>query len=139
MNKAKLMVEGRRRHYYRLFRLPVLTIATLWAVVMLWDIFRTSDAEGKLWNALLGGSMIAFIAPVWVFVRGRVPLWLSLLVACAAVFSVLMVNAWACRAAGTAGTHFYDHWWLLLLSLAGYGVTKASARSFIADATLEPD
>lgn len=133
------MVDHRRRHYYRLLRLPVLTIATLWAVVMLWDVFRTDDAEGKLWNALLGGSMIAFIAPVWVFARERVPLWLSLLIACLAVSGVLVINAWACQAAGAGGIHFYDHWGLLLLSLAGYGVTKASARSFIADATLEPN
>lgn len=101
--------------------LVVLTGGSLLALWIVWGGYTTKDAEGMLACALAGGIGVAFAAPFWALFRGRLPIWIALLLVIVALLGVMEFNAWAVETAQdhTVQSHFYEHWYFLLFSIPG--------------------
>ena len=119
MNGVSKQLPDDRWPSIRLFILVGVICATLLAVWLLWIGYTTTDAEGRLFGAELGGIGVAIVVPFWVRLRGKMAKWLALSIAGIILFGIMEFNAWACQLSGTVYSHFYDHWYLLLFCLPG--------------------
>ena len=102
--------------------IAILTIGTVFSVILLYGSINNKDPEGQVIGAALGGAGIAFFTPFWCIFRRNASLWLILPFLVIVLLGVLEFNAWIGYQAGEQNIHFYNCWPLLLFSLPGIGV-----------------
>lgn len=102
--------------------LVALTLASCLTLLFIWSGLTTTDAEGRLVVAALGGIGVAFLSPLWGLVRGKVPLWLVILLVLTALLGVMQLNAWAVEELQDHQviSRFYEQWFVLPFSVPGF-------------------
>ena len=102
--------------------LIALTLASCLTLLFIWSGLTTTDAEGRLVCAALGGNGAAFLSPLWGLVRGRGPLWPVMLLILAALLGVMQLNAWAVEESQDhqVSSWFHEQWFVLPFSLPGF-------------------
>lgn len=97
----------------------ILAIGTSLALLFVWGATVTKEPESQILSGALGTAGIAFFAPMWAAMRGKISLAIALPAVAVMLLAAMQFNVWIWRRASDSELHLWETWKILMPAVPG--------------------